>query len=129
MNLWAITGNLGKDVEVRYAQSGTAIASFTVAVAAGFGEKKQTVWVKCALFGKRAESGLIQYLTKGQQVAVTGELSLNKWQTQDGKDMTDLQLNVGSIDLVGGKKEGGQAPKQSAPQINDGFDSDSAIPF
>lgn len=136
MNLFAFTGNIGGDVKVNNA-GGTAVANFSVAVKAGYGEKAQTIWIACALWGKQAESKLVDYLVKGQGVAVSGELSTRE---HDGK--TYLQVRVGTIDLVGGgKSDGGsqsapqqsrQAPQQSAhkPQPAPDFDSfDDDIPF
>lgn len=107
MNVWSITGNIGGDCEVRYSQSGQPIASFSVAVSSGYGEKKKTTWVKCLMFGKRAESGLVQYLTKGQMVGVTGETSLNEWTDKDGNKRSSLELVVATVDLLGDRKSGG----------------------
>lgn len=132
MNLFAFTGNIGGDVKVNNA-GGTAVANFSVAVKAGYGDKAQTIWIACALWGKQAESKLIDYLVKGQGVAVCGELSTRE---HDGK--TYLQVRVGTIDLVGGgKSEGGSQPAQrqqkSAPQQSQQAappdDFDQEIPF
>lgn len=135
MNLFAFTGNIGGDVKVNNA-GGTAVANFSVAVKAGYGDKAQTIWIACALWGKQAESKLVDYLVKGQGVAVSGELSTRE---HDGK--TYLQVRVGTIDLVGGgKSEGGgqsapqqqsrPAPQQAAPKPQPDFDSfDDDIPF
>lgn len=134
MNLFAFTGNIGGDVKVNNA-GGTAVANFSVAVKAGYGDKAQTIWIACALWGKQAESKLTDYLVKGQGVAVSGELSTRE---HDGK--TYLQVRVGTIDLVGGgKSEGGSQPaprQQSAPrqdsqpqQRPDHEDFDNSIPF
>ena len=54
MNNITIAGQLGRDAEVRYLQDGTAIASFSVADSQG--REKTTIWWRCGLFGKRAES-------------------------------------------------------------------------
>lgn len=130
MNLFAFTGNIGGDVKVNNA-GGTAVANFSVAVKAGYGDKAQTIWIACALWGKQAESKLIDYLVKGQGVAVSGELSTRE---HDGK--TYLQVRVGTIDLVGGKSDGNSSPRPSSepsarknePQKpDDGFSDD--IPF
>jgi len=108
MNLWAITGNIGGDVKVNKVGD-SSVANFSVAVTAGYGDKKQTIWVACALWGKQAESKLVDYLVKGQQVALTGEMS-----TRDHDGKTYVQLRVGSIDLVGGKRDE-SVPQQSRP--------------
>jgi len=108
MNLLIISGRLGADAEVRYTQSGTAVASWSMAVDSGFGDKKKTNWFKCALFGKRAEGGLIQYLTKGAQITVTGEVSLNTWEAK-GKTGASLDVVVNQVEL---------GPKDSRPANN-----------
>lgn len=127
MNLFAFTGNIGGDVKVNNA-GGTAVANFSVAVKAGYGDKAQTIWIACSLWGKQAESKLIDYLVKGQGVAVSGELSTRE---NDGK--TYLQVRVGTIDLVGSKSDSsGSSPKpqqsKPAPAPADDFDN-SEIPF
>ena len=134
MNVFTVTGNLGKDCEVK-AIGSSSVCNFTVAAKSGFGDKAQTIWLDCALWGKQAESGLVQYLTKGQQVAVSGELGSRD---HDGK--TYLTLRVNNISLVGGKTEGGfqtppkpaqnQAPAaKPAPMADPNFDFDDDIPF
>ena len=121
MNVFSATGRLGRDVEVRTTQSGTTVANLAIAVDAGYGDNKKTLWVRGALFGKRAESGLIQYLTKGQQVAVSGELSMSSFQKQDGTPGQSLEMRITEIDLIGGGgqqqgQQGGYQPQQPAQQ-------------
>jgi single-strand DNA-binding protein len=129
MNLFAATGNLGKDCRKGEA-GGTAVLNFSIGVKSGYGDKEQTLWVDCALWGKQAESKLADYLVKGQKVAVTGELGQRE---HDGKNY--LTLRVASIDLCGGKSEGGQpAPRNAsqpkpAPQQAAADDFDDDIPF
>lgn len=130
MNLFAATGNLGKDCRKGEA-GGTAVLNFSIGVKSGFGDKEQTLWVDCALWGKQAESKLADYLVKGQKVAVTGELGQRE---HEGKNY--LTLRVASIDLCGGKSEGSSqaAPQQSKPApsqqgTNGPDDYDSEIPF
>jgi len=111
-NVFSFTGTIGRDAEVRYAPSGMAILNITVANNIGFGDKQQTLWIRVALFGKRAEGSLKDYLKKGQQVFVSGELSQNEYRANDGTTKTSLELNANIIDLVGRRNEGG-APQQS----------------
>jgi single-strand DNA-binding protein len=118
MNLFAFTGNLGGDVKVN-SVSGSTVANFSVAVKSGYGDKAQTNWIAVSLWGKQAESKLVDYLVKGQMVAVTGELSTRE---HDGK--TYLQVRANTVDLVGGKSDSsGAAPapksQQSAADINE----------
>ena len=114
-----LTGRLGKDAEVRQTANST-VAGFSVATDVGYGDRKQTLWFDCSIWGKRAEGGLIQYLKKGQQVAVSGELSERE---HEGK--VYKQIRVDDIDLMGGKSEGGQGERQSAPPA----DLEDSIPF
>jgi len=133
MNVLTATGNLGQDCKTNTV-SGTAVVNFSLAMKAGFGDKEQTVWLDCALWGKAAEGKLPDYLVKGQAVAVSGELST--FEADNGK--TYLKLRCNNVDLIG-KKEDGQAPQQrqpaqtqqppagNMPEPIDDFDDD--IPF
>jgi len=85
------------------------VCNFSVAMKAGFGDKAQTVWLDCAIWGKKAEGGLPEYLKKGQQVAVSGELST--FDATSGK--TYLKLRCNDVGLIGGKSEGVQQPPQA----------------
>ena len=114
MNVFTASGNIGRDAEVRNA-GGTSVAGFSLAVKSGYGDKAQTVWVDCSLWGKQAESGLVQYLKKGQFVVVTGELG-----TREHEGKTYVTLRVSNVTL-GGKQDmqksaQGQQPQQGYQQ-------------
>lgn len=146
MNSITITGNLGKDCELRSLQDGTPVASFSVAD--NQGKDKPSIWWNCSLFGKRAES-LSQYLTKGQQVTVIGTVSEREWTDKDGQPRKSMDIRVSDIALQGGRRDDGQAQaprqqaaaprQQAAPQRQaapaqrhappDDFDDGSDIPF
>ena len=128
-NVFSFTGAIGRDAEVRFSPAGLAILNITVANNIGFGDKQKTLWIRVALFGKRAEGSLKDYLKKGQQVFVSGELSTNEYDAKDGSGKKfSLELNANIIDLVGGKREGAAPQRPAAPvQNNDDFDND--IPF
>ena len=103
-----VIGRIGKDAVIRHTQKGGAVTGFSVASYSGYGDNKKTAWVNCAIWGKRGEK-LADYLTKGQQVTVIGELTEDEY---EGKK--SLKLNVADIALQGGKKDG-EAPKPSKP--------------
>lgn len=117
MNKFLFTGNLGQDSELKYTASGTPVLSFSVAVKSGYGDRAKTTWVRCALFGKRAEGNLSQYLVKGTQVAVSGELELQEWEGQNGKGAA-IAVNVDSIDLIGGNNQNQQSSNQQQGGYN-----------
>ena len=124
MNVFSFTGNLGKDCRKSSIQGGTAVCGFTVAVKSGYGDKAQTLWVDCTLWGKKAEGGLPEYLVKGQQVAVSGELG-----TREHEGKTYLTCRVENIDLIGKPSSQPQqgAGKPSSAQYDDEFED--SIPF
>ena len=142
-NVFSFTGTVGADAEVRYAASGMAVLNVRVANNIGFGDKQQTLWIRVALFGKRAEGQLQNYLKKGQQVFVSGELTQSEYKANDGTIKTSLELNANIIDLIGKRNESSQpqpsnqaygareqAPTRQAPSY-DNFDApyDDDIPF
>ena len=114
-NVFSFIGTIGRDAEVRYAPLGMAILYVTVANNIGYGDK-QTNWVRVVLFGKRAEGSLKDYLVKGQQVFVSGELSQSEYEAKDGSTKTVLELNANIINLIGSRREGEakSAPAQSS---------------
>ena len=128
-NVFSFTGAIGRDAEVRFSPAGLAILNITVANNIGFGDKQKTLWIRVALFGKRAEGSLKDYLKKGQQVFVSGELSTNEYDAKDGSGKKfSLELNANIIDLVGGKREGA-APQRPADPVQNNDDFDNDIPF
>ena len=117
MNVFTASGNIGRDAEVRNA-GGTSVAGFSLAVKSGYGDKAQTVWVDCSLWGKQAESGLVQYLKKGQFVVVTGELG-----TREHEGKTYVTLRVNNVTL-GGKQDSQksvQGQQQQQRQQQNGY--------
>ena len=128
MNNLSATGNAGNDAEVRFTSDGTAIASWSIALTSGYGKNEKTTWLRCNMFGKRGET-IAQYIKKGSQVGVNGEISLNTYKGKDGAEKTSLECNVQSVTLLGKKelsapKEAGKANGHQ-PQPEDGDE----IPF
>lgn len=138
LNVWTFTGRLGRDADQKYLPNGTSVTEFSVAVDVGFGENKSTLWPKCAIFGARGEK-VAQYLVKGQQVAVSGEIKMREWQNNDGETKTSLEVRVSELDLIGGKSNGEsrKAPQAEKPQAQSApakkkptfDDMDDDIPF
>lgn len=131
MNNITIAGQLGRDAEQRSLNDGTAILSFSVADSQG--RDNPTIWWRCSLFGKRAES-LAQYLTKGQSVTVSGQITEREYQ-KDGATMKAMEIRVADVALQGGKRDAPAAsPKPMQPANRgaqgSGFDDvDSDIPW
>lgn len=117
VNKVILVGNLGQDPEVRYMPNGGAVANFTLATSESWrdkqtGEQKEiTEWHRVVLFGKLAEVAG-EYLRKGSQVYIEGQLRTRKWQGQDGQDRytTEVVVNVGgTMQMLGGRQQGAGA--------------------
>lgn len=121
VNKVILVGNLGQDPEVRYMPNGGAVANITLATSESWrdkqtGESKEiTEWHRVVLFGKMAEVAG-EYLRKGSQVYIEGQLRTRKWQDQGGQERytTEVLVNVGGVmQMLGGKQE---SPGKSQPQ-------------
>lgn len=119
MNIISFTGNLGRDVEVRVTPTGVSVANFSVPIKSGYGNNEKISWLRCSIIGKRAESGLIQYLKKGQLVGISGELSVNTYTNKEGQEKTSVGVFVKEIDLLVSK---------NSNQLADNFSSAPAQP-
>ena len=124
MNSISVAGTLGKDAEIRYLPNGDAVCNFSVADS--MGKDKGTIWWNCQLFGKRAES-LSQYLTKGQAVTVSGNVTEREWNDKEGNKRKTMDVRVQDVALQGGRKE--QEAPRAAPKPAPMDDSDDGIPF
>ena len=100
MNTVQILGNLARDPEVRYTQSGKAVATFTVAASNTYIDsnnetKEQTAFVNCVAWGKLGES--VGNLRKGNRVFVEGRLQTRSYETQDGQKKHVTEVVAGFI--------------------------------
>jgi single-strand DNA-binding protein len=124
MNNCTFIGNLGKDAEVKEV-GGSKVINFSIAVKEGYGDKATTLWVDCAKWGEK--TGIADYLKKGTKVAVSGSVSIRKWDT--GATIT---LRVLEIELLGSRdvQEPTQPsqPSQSAPAASQPMVQDD-LPF
>lgn len=118
MNSITVSGNLGRDAELRSTGGGEQVLSFSVADSQG--RDKPTIWWNCQLWGKRG-AALEQYLKKGQQVTVSGSASEREWE-KDGVKRKSLEIRITNVALQGGKPEGRQESRERE-------DDDSRIPF
>jgi single-strand DNA-binding protein len=111
VNKVILVGNLGQDPEVRYMPNGGAVANLTLATSETWRDKQtgemkeQTEWHRVVLFGKLAEVAG-EYLRKGSQVYIEGQLRTRKWQDQSGQERytTEIVVNVGgTMQMLGGR--------------------------
>lgn len=111
MNVCTFSGRLTRDAETRYTGSGTAVTNFCIAVDTGFGEHKRTDFINCVLWKRE---GLVQHLTKGKAVMVSGEYQARKWQDKDGNNRETVEIVIRDVDFQQGERS--QQGQQQAPQ-------------
>lgn len=120
MNIAILTGNLGRDPEPRQVGNDTVL-NFPIGVQTGTRDKPSTMWVDCALWGKRATS-LEQYLAKGARVTVSGSIRMEEYQAKDGTTKSRLRLSVDQIDLP---PRADQSPTQHQQDKSNGYQPQS----
>lgn len=132
-----LIGNLGNDPEMRYTPSGVPVASFNLAVNRSWtgqdGQRQdKTTWFRISVWNKQAET-VSQYLSKGRQVLVIGEVEEARAYTdRDGNMRASLEVKAQSVRFLGQR---GDAPvggnySNSAPAAAGATDvQDEDIPF
>ena len=112
INKVILIGHLGQDPEVRYMPNGNAVANFSVATSESWKDKQtgetrdRTEWHRVVVFGKLAEI-VGEYVKKGTQVYLEGQLQTRKWQDQSGNDRytTEVVINAvgGTLQILGSR--------------------------
>lgn len=151
VNKVILIGNLGRDPEMRYTGSGTAVANLSLATTERYKDKngeqqENTEWHKLVAWARLAEI-CGEYLRKGSQIYVEGKLKTEKWQDNEGKDRWTTKVVMSQMQMLGNAGQGGggsgggswdqSQPSQPAQQNQGGgggqpdFDQDfeDDIPF
>ena len=140
MNKIVLVGRLSKDPELRTTQSGTPVASFTVACDRRFvkeGEERQADFINCVAWNKTAEF-VSRYFTKGMRIALEGRIQTRTYDDQDGNKRFVTEIVAEAVEFAQSRNENGNnnAPEYSAPATPsapapDGFMpvDDSDLPF
>ena len=110
INSVVIVGRLTRDAELRYLNSGTAVASISIAVNRSKQDGDQWIseanFFDVSYFGKGAE-GIKPYLTKGTQIAVQGSVRQDRWE-KDGQKFSRVNILADSIELLGSRSSSSQ---------------------
>lgn len=112
INKAILVGNLGAEPEIRYTQSGTQVASFTVATTERFKGKdgqmqENTEWHRIVAWNRLAEI-CGEYLHKGSRVYIEGKIQTRKWQDQSGNDRYTTEIVAREMKMLSPRGEGGQ---------------------
>ena len=135
LNRVFLIGNLTRDPELKYTQSGLAVCDFGLAVNRRYktsqGEdREETLFADITVFARQAETSS-EYLSKGRPVFIEGRLKLDQWTNSEGQKRSKLSVVAERVQFLGGRP-GDAAPgapnasKQEQPG-DDGADDD--IPF
>jgi single-strand DNA-binding protein len=119
INRCNISGNIGRDPELRQTQGGTQVLTFSLAVS----DRKRnpqsgqwedvTNWIPCVVFGNRAES-LSKFLSKGMKCAVEGKLRQSSYKDKSGQNRSKIEVIVDEVEFLSGSKAQNQ-PQQQQP--------------
>lgn len=137
INKAILIGNLGADPEVRYTQSGTAVANFNLATNERWkGQDGQmqdhTEWHRIVAFARLGEI-CGEYLSKGSKVYIEGRIQTRKWEDKDGITRYTTEIvarNMQMLDSKGGGSYGGSSYEgPPMPEPRSGGDSGEEVPF
>ena len=149
VNKVILLGNLGRDPEIRSMQSGSKMASFSIATSKRWKDrntqeqKEKTSWHNIVVFGDGLVNIVEKYVKKGSKIYVEGELQTRKWQDQDGNDRytTEVVLqgyncNLTLLDSRNNTNQSSEITQEpstteenSESQNTDSEDSEEDIPF
>ena len=105
MNKVILLGNLTRDPEMRYTNSGTPVAEITIANNRKVKEKEEVVFVDVTVWGKQAEI-LTEYFVKGSQILIEGRISQDSWEDKEtGKKRTKTFVTCDNFNFTGKKSE------------------------
>lgn len=131
INNYSVSGNLTRDAELKYSNSGLAVCNFTIA--SNKNKKQGDEWVEhtnfidCTIFANKAES-ISQYLTKGKKLFIEGQFEQQRWEDKDGNKRQKLVLMPAKIVFGGGGERTSSAPQKAADtDSSDDFEDD--VPF
>ena len=131
INHVVLVGRLTRNAELKYTNNGSAVSKFSIAI--NQRRKKDDQWVDeshffdIVLWGKTAES-LNQYLVKGKQVGIEGQLRQNRWE-QDGQARSKVEIFATNVMLLGsGSGSGGGGNRQASPEAHTGEAPETAPP-
>jgi single-strand DNA-binding protein len=111
VNKVILIGRLGKDPEVRYAQSGTAVTNFTMATTRTYKKENERVdeteWHRIVAFGRTGEI-CGEYLNKGSQVYIEGRIQTREWEDKDGNRRWTTEVITERMQMLGSREDRGR---------------------
>mgnify|MGYP004647349999 CR=1 FL=1 len=121
MNKVQLTGRMVNDPTLRYTKQNTPVASYTIAINTGYGEKQQTDFINVTTWGKSGEF-VHKYFKKGQAIALVGRLRSNNYEDRNGNKRYTVEVITEDIEFVGSKKQDDPVPEET--QFPDNYKSE-----
>lgn len=108
VNKVILIGNLGRDPELRYTQSGQPVANFTLATTESWntkegGREDRTEWHRIVAWGRTGEL-CAQYLSKGRTVYVEGRIQTREWENREGQKQRTTEIVAQTVQFLGGPR-------------------------
>lgn len=131
VNSVVIVGRLGQDPEIKYFESGSCKAKFSMAVDRNLSrDNKITDWFNIEVWGKQAEF-VSEWVKKGAMVAVQGTVEMNRWTDQQGVEREFFTIKASDIRFVGSKRDNQQAASGGGGYntANSGMPAEAVISF
>lgn len=110
VNKVILIGNVGRDPELRYTASGTAVTNFSLATSRRYkdrdgNQREETEWHRCVAWARLAEI-INQYAPKGKQLYLEGRLQTRQWDDKDGNTKYTTEIVIEEMKLLGGRGDG-----------------------
>lgn len=131
VNKTIIQGRLVRDPELRRTQSGTAVASFTVAWSEKHKETERKLFLPCVAWKNSAEF-VANYFSKGSEIVVEGSLTSRQWQDKNGNNRETVELVVDRLHFCGPKRDSQPTDYTRGPSAAADYavmEDDSDLPF
>ncbi len=98
-----VTGNVGRDPELRYAPSGETFVTFSLAVTTGPKDNQKTDWLEISCNGRTAEN-VQKWVKKGSKLLIEGTPSANAYINKEGKAVASLRVSASNIEFIGSRE-------------------------
>lgn len=134
INVVNLAGNLTRDMEVKSTASGSYVGNFSIAVNERRPNKQSGEWedhphfFDCVMFGERARK-LAKYFTKGTKLSISGKLSQNRWEDQNGNNRSKVEVIVNDFEFMSGRRSDQDAKAMIQDEFPGATVYDEDIPF
>ena len=124
VNLVILLGHVGQDLELKQTKSGKDVVSFSLATSKKIKGEEHTTWHRLVAWNKTA-SICAEYLSKGSQVHITGEIQNREWEDGEGNKRQTTEITVHNVTFVGQSSGSSSSSTGGSPASSGGQHSSS----